>query len=269
MDIKLSELIPIENPDEYKVHLASWDGNDEPLDVFVRSKEEWKGWNSYRKINDCFNRKYIYSLAKFYHEQNSWLFGGIYEVLSKNKKGYEVRLLEYCGGLVGRLKINFHRPGMAKAINLENYYDQFIVSEILKESYSGEEFCGYESLNRPFTFIENMIENGKASWKQALKYQKGVYLITDKSNGKKYIGSAYGKVGIWARWKSYAENGHGGNAELKAVIDEQGIDYARSNFIFTLLEHNSMLTNDDVIIGRENYWKSVLFTRVPNGYNRK
>lgn len=61
--------------------------------------------------------------------------------------------------------------------------------------------------------------------------RKRVYVITDKSNGKHYVGSAYGEYAFWSRWAQYAENGHGGNIELKKIIKERGIKYAQ-NFQF-------------------------------------
>lgn len=55
----------------------------------------------------------------------------------------------------------------------------------------------------------------KDTWKTALQYQKGVYLITDSSNGKMYVGSAYDEEMILNRWKSYVKIGNGGNKEFK------------------------------------------------------
>lgn len=96
---------------------------------------------------------------------------------------------------------------------------------------------------------------------------KGVYLIIDRSNGKMYVGSAYGDSGIWSRWVCYVETGHGWNDELTKLINTDGIDYARKNFQFSILEFRSMRTDDQVIIEREQYWKRVFQTNV-FGYNK-
>jgi hypothetical protein len=40
---------------------------------------------------------------------------------------------------------------------------------------------------------------------------QGIYLITDSSNGKQYVGKADGTERILGRWKNYASDGHGGN----------------------------------------------------------
>jgi group I intron endonuclease len=103
------------------------------------------------------------------------------------------------------------------------------------------------------------------SWKTALSNVKGIYLITDISNGKLYVGSAYGNNAFWNRWKEYSENGHGGNIVLKKLIKIHGKVYA-DNFRFSILETRSMNAEDDSIILRENYWKHILASR-EHGYN--
>jgi hypothetical protein len=154
MPIPLSTLLPISNTSEYKVHLACWNGKNQPLDVLVRDKAEWDGWNSSRSSKDEFNTTFILSLAHFYHETDVWLFGGIYKVLSRDpidqSRSYTVeRVLEH-QDLIGRLKIQLPRPGRARSVKLENYYAQMSVSELLKEPYSGEIFPGYEDISHDF-----------------------------------------------------------------------------------------------------------------------
>ena len=82
-----------------------------------------------------------------------------------------------------------------------------------------------------------------------------------------YVGSAYGDYGIWSRWASYIGTGHGWNDELTKLIIANGIEYARKNFQFSILEFRSMRTDDQVIINREQYWKRVLQTNA-FGYNK-
>ena len=55
--------------------------------------------------------------------------------------------------------------------------------------------------------------------------------------------------------------------ELTRVIKENGIEYARTNFRFALLEHGIPKTDDQVIADREKYWKKVLLSR-QYGYNK-
>ena len=270
--IKIDEVLNFPDEKRYKVHLANWNGESHPLDVFVKSKDEWKNWNSWRSERDDFNRQYIFSLMEYYHEPNTWLFGGTYEVvkrLSKTRdKGYEVKLTDQFKPFIGRLKIYWQRSGRAKSRRLESCLDDFYLSEVLKEEYTGEEFCGYEDINHDFHVLENIFNRGKQDWKAALINVKGVYLIMDKLNGKKYVGSAYGETGVWSRWACYIGNGHGHNNELTAIIKAKGIGYARKNFRFSLLEYRPMKTDDKDIIARETYWKEALLSRGDFGYNK-
>lgn len=266
--IKLSEILNLENPSKYKAHCAIRGGDDHPLDVFARCREEWHGWNSYKTQKNDFNRKYIFSLMDYYHEKDTFLFGGIYEVLSINEheNRYNIRLDKLASEFIGRLKINVKIPRQRR-LKLENIYNECIVSEILKEPYSGQEFSGYEDIDLPFKQIEIILKNEKPDWRAALQNIKGVYLISDIENGKQYVGSAYGEYGIWSRWQCYIETGHGWNDELTSLIQEKGFDYAKRNFKFTLLEYRSTKVDDQVIIDRETFWKKALLTR-DFGYNK-
>lgn len=272
MEIHLSDILNFENPEDYKIHLATWNGKVQPLEVFVRDKEEWEGWNSWRSEKDDFNRQYIFSLMDYYHESNEWLFGGVYEVVERlgvtRGKGYKIRLTGQFKPYIGRLKLHWKRSGRAKSRKLENYLEDFTVSEILREEYTGAIFCGYEHIKHDFHVLENIFMRSKPDWKAALYSVKGVYLIIDKSNGKKYVGSAYGTDGIWSRWLCYIGNGHGHNDELTKLIKAKGKDYARRNFRFSLLEYRPMKTDDKEIITRETYWKEALLSRGEFGYNK-
>lgn len=259
----------------FKLHLASWNGKEHPLDVFVQDKNQWKAWNEWRENKDDFNRTYIFTLINYYHEPNRWLFAGIYKIVQRHydfkatEVGYEVELVDTYTELIGRLIIDFTRyQGMrGRAFRLEAYFNDFTVSEILKDSYEGAKFPGYESISLPFKALHSIIKGQKTDWKTALENVKGVYVIFDKHNGKKYVGSAYGGFGIWARWSAYAENGHGSNKDLVQLITAKGIDYAKEHFTMTLLEYRPTRTDDKVIIARESFWKDALQSRDIFGYN--
>ena len=270
MTIKLTNILTFDNPENYKVHLANWNGKHQPLNVFVSSLDEWKTWNEWRGEKDEFNRQFIFSLIDFYHEEDMWLFAGCYEVVERFEKrydfGYKVELTDQFAPFIGRLKIKWNRSARAKSRKLEGLIEELAVSEILPQKYTGEVFCGYENINHDFHILESIFRFGKQDWKAALANVKGVYLITDKDNGKKYVGSAYGESGLWSRWACYMETGHGYNDDLTKLIGEKGLDYARENFQFSLLEYRSMKTDDDDIIAREAWWKKALLSR-EFGYN--
>jgi hypothetical protein len=141
------------------------------------------------------------------------------------------------------------------------------VHEVLAPEWEfDDEFPGYHQVNVTWSELRAIVEGHVASWHTALKNQKGVYLITDDSNGKHYVGSAYGEKELWGRWCQYVATGHGGNAGLKKVAEQCGLDHIRRHFRFSLLETTGPLTPDAEVIAREAYWKRALMTRT-HGYN--
>lgn len=268
--LPLSQIIHIDDPHKYKLHLACWNGVKHPLDDFARGLDNWLEWNRYRGSKNRFNRPYLLSFMQCYPDPATWLFGGVFRILSDNDpERYEIEPVEEYTHLIGRLKTTIPRPGpRGDSFKLEGVLENIQVIELLREAWSGQAFCGYENINHEFSALETIIRNARPDWRSALCNVKGIYLIRDKSNGKKYVGSAYGDVGIWSRWQCYVETGHGFNDELTQIIDQNGIEYARENFHFCLLEYRAMKTDDRIIIERENYWKEALGSRGLYGYNK-
>ena len=266
--ILLKDIWPFENVSDYKVHFARWSNRDDvyPLDRWVYDPCEWKGWQQYRPARDEFNRPYIFSLMDFHHEPNAWLFGGIFRILARHKNRYEVELMEIGETFIGRLKVGSSYNSRATRVNFENHYETFEVLEVLREPYSGEPFPGFESIDLSFTELQTVVRNNRTDWKSALEKVSGVYLITDTSTGKRYVGSAYGEQGIWSRWAEYAESGHGGVAELRELV-KSDLKYARKNFQFTLLEYRAASTPEKTILDQETHWKNVLLTKGKYGLN--
>ncbi|WP_285725107.1 GIY-YIG nuclease family protein [Psychromicrobium xiongbiense] len=104
-----------------------------------------------------------------------------------------------------------------------------------------------------------MREPRYASWRTALASVMGVYLITDTSDGRQYVGKADGGENIRQRWSAYATNGHGNNVELR------GLDPA--NFRFSLLRVFDPATPTRDIDAAESHFKEALDTR-KHGLNR-
>jgi hypothetical protein len=91
------------------------------------------------------------------------------------------------------------------------------------------------------------------SWKSKLREWRGVYLIFDRSDGRGYVGSAYGKHNMLQRWKSYAGRGDGGNKKLRTRNP--------TDFRFSILELVSPAMKQDYVIRREENRKIRLRTR--------
>lgn len=278
--ILLRDIWPIENVDDYKVHFARCfkEKKIEPLDEWVRDRSAWQEWQEFYPNMDDFNRPFIFSLMKFYHEAeaDTWLFGGIFRVIALhedqnriNGHYYEVELTPALEPFIGRLKLHYSYGAMKARVNFENHYDGFEVAEILREPYSGRSFPGYEGINLSFNELESIVKNGKSDWKAALRSLKGIYLITDTLTSKRYVGSAGSEEGIWSRWSDYVTSGHGGNAGLRELVKGTlNMAYYRANLRFALLEHHSIYTPNRVIIDRENFWKEILLSRGKDGLNR-
>lgn len=243
MSILLSDISAIENPSAYKVHFARWNGKDQPLEVFVRDRAEWQGWQEYYPGRNDFNRPHIYALTQFYHEPDIWLFGGIYDVVARHADRYEVSLSNVGAGFIGRLKLRSTYRERTTRANFENHYPTFEVQEILREPYSGRRFPGYDGIDLSFEELEALVKNARPDWMAALESMKGIYLISDTKTGKRYVGSAYGDQAIWSRWCGYVGSGHGGNVELRALVTDPTLAYCRANFRFALLEHRPMQTD--------------------------
>jgi hypothetical protein len=97
------------------------------------------------------------------------------------------------------------------------------------------------------------------SWASRLAEWRAIYYIRDSSDGKCYVGSAYGVNNLLGRWQGYAASGHGGNSLLK--------QRDARNFQFSILERLSPDADVEYVIDLEGAWKKRLHTRWPNGLN--
>lgn len=267
--IHLSDIIHIDEPSQYKLHLAC--RNEDwvnPLDEYVSDHKNWLGWNEWRGSKNDWTRNFVFSLIEFYPRSDSWLFGGVFRVAERHDDRYKLEEVDEYKKFVGRVILSFHRyQGMrGRAYYLENYINEFEVVEILPAPYSGESFPGFERISHDFHILEPIFRSERSDWKAALSSVKGVYVISDKHNGKQYVGSAYGDMGVWSRWSCYIGTGHGWNDELTKLINEKSITYAREHFRLSLVETMSMSVADETVRERESHWKNALLSR-EHGYN--
>jgi hypothetical protein len=140
------------------------------------------------------------------------------------------------------------------------YVDSLLVAELRSERMTIGNFKGYKSILLSYRNLQTVVRESNPSWQSALSNVAGVYLITDTSDGALYVGSAYGGEGIWQRWVAYAKNGHGGNKELKGILNDKGDSHAE-HFQFSLLEVCDLDSAKEYVIERESHWKKVLKTR--------
>ncbi|MCP5230242.1 GIY-YIG nuclease family protein [Accumulibacter sp.] len=251
--------------DQTKVHLATWNGADNPLDVYLAGNfQEWQRWQTKRN----FEQKYVLSLIKL-PGNDRWLFAGLYESKGHEEKAwqdgkslfyYDLTALDDYAELDGRLVVRFKRSGRQSYLHAERWIDQMDVEEIMAEKLSIAEFPGFRKVDISKGELELIVNQSLESWRVALSNVAGVYLISDTESGQLYVGSATGAGGIWQRWCTYAANGHGGNTEIVALLQERGADHAR-NFRYSILELADLHDSQDEVSSRESHWKRILLTR--------
>ena len=254
-------------PERCKLHLAGWDGTDDPLAVYFEGRfGEWQSWQ--RRKN--FERDFVVALIAL-SQPDLWLFAGVHEALQvewvdrRDLFRYRMTRRPACDELDGRLVVQFRRPGRQSYLLAENWAAQLQVHELRAQKMEVAEFPGYSSVVLTKRQLDFIVRNEVASWKGALASVGGIYVIADAKTGKFYIGSATGNEGIWSRWCTYSTTGHGGNRDIRTLLQHKGADYVQ-HFCFGILEIADTHASATDILRRESHWKALLQTR-EHGYN--
>ncbi len=166
---------------------------------------------------------------------------------------FNLRLTEWHSEWIGRLVIEW--PGLERSWYRWSDRNKFPVRAITQESLLRPPMPGWEEIVLTWHELSLLPD----SWAAALRQWRGIYLIIDQSDGKQYVGSAYGSENILQRWRNYARTGHGGNRLLR--------ERDPSNFRFSILQRVSPDAPDADVIELEQTWKLRLQTRAPMGLN--
>ena len=266
--INLNEILRLDNLDQVKVRFnLMFDNNWKPIELF-KSKQvqvllDGQYWN-YSKNKSFKLGQITIGFIKIKSNEDLWLLfhiGKVTRDLNKlNGVGYEYEVLNEYEKYFGRLIVRYKNSSQNMVRNAHSVFSECEVVQILPDVFDNDLFPGYDKVNLTWKELSRIVH--KDTWKTALQNQKGVYLISDTSNGKFYVGSAYGDEMILNRWKCYVQTGHGNNKQLRGLE----LDYIKENFRFSILEIFKSTTDSNVIIDRENYWKEVLLSR-RFGYN--
>ncbi len=248
-----------------KIHLAVGIGINDPLERYLEDDfDRWQTGQTQRN----FERPQILSLIQM-PTRHLWLFAGVHDSLGCEQERerlfvYKTERRPGPDGLNGRLVVRFERPGRQSYLRAERWVDSLLVHEIRPTPLDVEEFPGFAHCTLPKRKLDLIVRQQVESWRSALMNVAGVYVIADTSTGMLYVGSATGEEGLWSRWSSYSHTGHGGNAELRALLKERGPEHA-DHFQFGILEIAGTHAGD--VISRECYWKQLLLSRAPFGLN--
>lgn len=163
---------------------------------------------------------------------------------------YDLEETSILSDLKNRLVIDWGKGTIKWYQNGTNNKD---VIYIKKESRY--DFPGYENLVLNFEGLNQVINNSDlySNWYESLSSVYGIYLITDTSNGKLYVGSAYGCDGILGRWREYIKTKHGGNKKLMALLKENPDKY--KDFQFSILQICPKTAIIDDVITLESLYK--------------
>ena len=273
MEITINDLLKFNDDiiDSVKIKFNQSSDTENPLDLYQKDPEivntEWLFWRE--------KKRYFYegqiAICFLKLTWDTWLLTTIKKITKdlyvERGINYEGEELEEYKKYYGRVIVKYHKTAQTQGFFYKTICNELVVNQILPVTYDGYDFPGYDKVRITFEQLEIIISQNKKDWVTALENQKAVYLITDTNNGKLYVGSATSDYGmLLQRWSNYVANGHGGNVELKTLIEEKGFDYVRKYFQYSILENYNAKVDDHVILERESWWKDTLQSR-KHGYN--
>lgn len=271
--IMLNDLLKFKQDDfkNIKVKFNQSNGYEDPMELYKDNPDminnQWLFWRS--------QTRYFYvgqlAVCLLKLSTDSWLLTTIKRVTKElniyDGINYEGEEVEEYRPYFGRVIVKYHKTTQSQGRYYDNIHDELEVQQILPTIFDGDDFPGYDKVRLEYSQLKLVLSRGKRDWIAALENQKAVYLITDTSNGKLYVGSATSNNGmLLQRWTSYILNGHGGNKKLIELVKTEGFEYVKENFQYSILENYNSKVDDHKILERESWWKETLQSR-SFGYN--
>ena len=176
----------------------------------------------------------------------------------ENAKWYDLEPLSGFDDLKQRIIIKWNN-----AVTWAQNYNENSLIEIIQVLPTGyvKDFSDYLDFTLTYNELKKIYSYKDANrrWIDRLSSVNGIYLILDKKTGNQYVGSAYGKNGIWGRWENYINTGHGNNKLLIKLL-ENDENYV-TNFQWTVLETLPANLSNEKVISYEKKYKDKLGTR--------
>lgn len=278
--IRFDSFLPVPEPalTKVKFNIRAGRGGSAAWDLLLGDDaDDWLDMSRHREKHQNNNldaARYLLAFAQYYpYGPQYFIFGGYFRVEKKIPEvlggpGYDLTLLDEYSDYIKRLIIKLEQPiGRDLYLrwyeNLQGSKQNPEVYELAADTKLGT-FAGYQNVRLRHRDLQLIIRNDEPSWKDALSSVKGVYVITDLSNGRQYVGSASGEAsGLWQRWSGYAHlsNLTGGNKELELLRSQLGDQHIIDNFQYSILEIFDPKTKAESILLRESFWKLALDTR--------
>lgn len=170
---------------------------------------------------------------------------------------YELEHQPQYADFEGRVVIEWGRATRRWAQHMKNKP----IIEIFPPGKALQPFSDYLDFTLSYRELQELMANPAAhrDWQSSLSAIAGIYLILAETTGEQYVGSAYGRSGIWGRWQQYAANGHGGNKLLEQIVND---DPAYPNaFRYSVLQVLPKSTKDAEVIRWETHYKVKLGSR--------
>jgi hypothetical protein len=171
---------------------------------------------------------------------------------------FDLQRLDFYQSWCGKLIVDWPPPERSWWRRSER--NTMPISAILEESSFVSTIPRWDAVNLDWRQLGAL----PTSWQIAMSQWRAIYFIHDISDGKGYVGSAFGEENLLGRWNSYWGGGnldraHGGNKLLKGRNPE--------NFRYSILEVLSPSLPKSDVERIEASWKVRLHTRAPNGLN--
>ncbi len=288
--LPLDNVVAIRHSFNRKENKDIWDKNDRKFFEEYQSIQPSSGFFK--------NKRYVLSFIADGRTHSR--FVGCYEIIDKfpadraermngfnhpefyDKPGhiyFKMVLSDYMHDLIDRLVVDW--PGTIG-------YVQYKIPALEKKTVvsifpdSKHVFPGYNHVIWDFNTMKEYVTNPEKyeEIENALKEVYAVYLVVDSKPGKYYVGSAYGKDGLFGRWLTYANtNGKGGGNKDDLEGNKGIVEYltdnpdAYLNFQYSILEviHKTGINEKDIAatLEAEKIWKQKLRTlNTPWGMNR-
>lgn len=105
---------------------------------------------------------------------------------------------------------------------------------------------------RNFIVTGGEVRTLPAPWAARLREWRGIYLIVDRTDGARYVGSAYGAENLLGRWRTHVSGDQGVTVQLRYR--------SPLNFTFSVLERVNPDLPVEEVVARERSWMDRLQT---------